>query len=117
MNWIGNFHFIRPEWLFALIPAVVIAVLLFRRYQQSTAWADTIDPTLMPFLLIQPPKKTERQSATYSAARLGTCHPCRRGADHSENSPANFRARRCVGDHFRFDLVHVCVRRFAKPPH
>ena len=57
MNWIGNFHFIRPEWLFALIPAVVIAVLLFRRYQQSTAWADTIDPTLMPFLLIQPPKK------------------------------------------------------------
>ena len=57
MNWIGDFHFIRPEWLFALIPAVVIAVLLFRRYQQSTAWADTIDPTLMPFLLIQPPKK------------------------------------------------------------
>ena len=57
MNWIGDFHFIRPEWLFALIPAIVIAVLLFRRYQQSTAWADTIDPTLMPFLLIQPPKK------------------------------------------------------------
>ena len=57
MSWIANFHFIRPEWLLALIPAVVIAVLLFRRYQRSTAWADTIDPELMPFLLVQPTKK------------------------------------------------------------
>ena len=56
MSWIANFHFIRPEWLLALIPAVVIAVLLFRRYQRSTAWADTIDPELMPFLLVQPTK-------------------------------------------------------------
>ena len=57
MSWIANFHFIRPEWLLALIPAVVIAVLLFRRYQRSTAWADTIDPELMPFLMVQPTKK------------------------------------------------------------
>ena len=26
MNWIANFHFIRPEWLLALIPAILIAV-------------------------------------------------------------------------------------------
>ncbi|MBT5053014.1 MAG: VWA domain-containing protein, partial [Gammaproteobacteria bacterium] len=57
MNWIANFHFIRPEWLLALIPAVMIAVLLFRRYERSSAWADTIDHELMPFLLVQPPKK------------------------------------------------------------
>lgn len=57
MNWIANFHFIRAEWLLALIPACVIAALLFRRYQRSTAWADTIDPELMPFLLVQPSKK------------------------------------------------------------
>ena len=57
MNWIANFHFIRPEWLLALIPAIMIAVLLFKRYERSTAWADTIDQELMPFLLVQPPKK------------------------------------------------------------
>ena len=57
MNWIANFHFIRPEWLLALIPAIMIAVLLFKRYERSTAWADTIDRELMPFLLVQPPKK------------------------------------------------------------
>jgi Ca-activated chloride channel family protein len=57
MNWIANFHFIRPEWLLALIPAIMIAVLLFRRYERSSAWADTIDHELMPFLLVQPPKK------------------------------------------------------------
>ena len=57
MNWLAHFHFIRPEWLLALIPAILIAALLFRRYQRSTAWADTIDPELMPFLLVQPPKK------------------------------------------------------------
>jgi Ca-activated chloride channel family protein len=57
MNWLETFHFIRPWWLIALVPAVVIAMLLFRRYQGSTAWSDAIDPELMPFLLVQPPKK------------------------------------------------------------
>lgn len=49
-----DFHFLRPQWFYAIIPAVVLFALL--RYRQSTAsnWDKAIDPELLSHLLETP---------------------------------------------------------------
>lgn len=50
-----DFHLLRPEWLFALIPLFLIAALLLRRKLFSRNWQSVIDPKLMPHVLIGKP--------------------------------------------------------------
>ena len=47
----ANFHFLRPLFLLALIPAVALVLLL--RYLQGSQsnWQQAIDPSLLPYLL------------------------------------------------------------------
>ena len=47
-----NFHFLRPEWFFALIPLFILAALLLRRKLFSRNWQSIIDPKLTPYVLI-----------------------------------------------------------------
>jgi Ca-activated chloride channel family protein len=47
----AEFHFLRPWWLLAIIPAVLLVVALWRRHSQSSMWNRAIDPTLLPYLL------------------------------------------------------------------
>lgn len=54
MNWdlfIENFHFLRPQLLLALVPALVLVLLL--RYLQGSQsnWYQAIDASLIPYLL------------------------------------------------------------------
>ncbi len=49
-----DFHFLRPEWLYALIPAVLMFALLGYRQGSSSNWARAIDPNLLPYLLDNP---------------------------------------------------------------
>lgn len=45
------FHFIRPEWLFALIPFVLLYIWLWRQQDQQSNWRKIIDPALIKHLL------------------------------------------------------------------
>ena len=44
-------HFIRPEWLFGLIPLILLSALFWRRHQQQSAWKQYIAPHLSPMLI------------------------------------------------------------------
>lgn len=57
---LANFHFLRPLWLLALVPAMVLALLL--RYLQGSQsnWSQAIDPSLLPYLLDRKLGKSQR---------------------------------------------------------
>ena len=44
-------HFIRPEWLFGLIPLILLSTLFWRRHQQQSAWKQYIAPHLSSMLI------------------------------------------------------------------
>ncbi|MFV8816461.1 VWA domain-containing protein [Haliea sp. E17] len=46
-----NLHLLRPEWLWALVPAVLFALLLWRSSRRQGQWSSVIDPELLPHLL------------------------------------------------------------------
>jgi Ca-activated chloride channel family protein len=46
-----EFHFLRPEWFYALIPAIILFALLRYRQSSNSRWEKAIDPALLPFLL------------------------------------------------------------------
>ncbi|MEQ8954012.1 MAG: VWA domain-containing protein [Gammaproteobacteria bacterium] len=47
----SEFHFLRPWWLLALIPALVFFIAMWRINSVVTAWDKAIDKSLLPFLL------------------------------------------------------------------
>ena len=48
---IQDFHFLRPLWLLALIPAFIFIIAMWRVNSNITAWDKAIDKSLLPFLL------------------------------------------------------------------
>ena len=48
---LADFHWLRPLWLLAIIPAVALFVLLLRRKANSNQWKSVIDPALLNALL------------------------------------------------------------------
>ena len=48
---ITQFHWLRPLWLFALIPALVLSIFLWRQQRKAYQWQQLIAPELLPFLL------------------------------------------------------------------
>lgn len=57
---LSQFHLLRPHWLFALIPALVLFVALLKRQLTSSQWNGIIDPDLMPHVLDQMPSEQTR---------------------------------------------------------
>jgi Ca-activated chloride channel family protein len=57
---IANFHFLRPLWLLALIPAVIFITALWRVNSVVTAWDRAIDKSLLPFLLDRSKNASQR---------------------------------------------------------
>lgn len=51
----ADFHWLRPEWLFAIPLLLLIVVLLARGKLGSGNWATVIDPALMPYVLSRDP--------------------------------------------------------------
>ena len=43
-----NFHFLRPLWLLALVPALLLLIALWRLNSNVTAWDRAIDKELLP---------------------------------------------------------------------
>ena len=56
---LAEFHFIRPYWLLAIIPFVVIVVLMLRNKLSKGNWSTVCDEDLLPYLLQE---KTVNQS-------------------------------------------------------
>ena len=46
-----NFHFLRPEWLYAIIPAFLLFLLLRQRQRSASSWERAINPALLLHLL------------------------------------------------------------------
>ena len=51
----ADFHWIRPEWLYAIPILLLLAVLLARGKLGSGNWQAVIDPALMPYVLSRDP--------------------------------------------------------------
>ena len=58
---LANFHFIRPYWLMAFIPLILILFLLRQADRRTNAWEEVIDPSLLPYLL----QKTDLEKANF----------------------------------------------------
>jgi len=48
---LAEFHFIRPYWLLAIIPYVVIVILMLRNKLSQGNWSAVCDEELLPYLL------------------------------------------------------------------
>jgi len=57
---LSNFHFLRPLWLLALIPAAWFLRKLWRRHAEASAWQRAIDPQLLPYLLDEQQNQRQR---------------------------------------------------------
>ncbi len=47
----AEFHFLRPLWLLAIIPAALLIIALWRQRSQLSLWNRAIDSSLLPHLL------------------------------------------------------------------
>ncbi|MDF1766092.1 MAG: VWA domain-containing protein [Gammaproteobacteria bacterium] len=57
---IENFQFLRPLWLLALVPAILLIAALWRLNSSVTAWDRAIDHELLPFLLDRSKNASQR---------------------------------------------------------
>ena len=62
---LAEFHFIRPYWLLALIPAIIMTVLLLKNKLNQGNWANVCDAELLPFVLQN--KGTQQSRLSLSA--------------------------------------------------
>jgi Ca-activated chloride channel family protein len=50
-DFISQFHFLRPWWLLALLPALALGLLLWRQKRRRSQWQSLIQPELLRHLL------------------------------------------------------------------
>jgi len=46
-----SFIWMRPHWLWTLIPLLVLSVLWFRRQRSGSSWDKVVDPALQPYVI------------------------------------------------------------------
>ena len=54
----SEFHFLRPEWCWAILPLLVLIGFLYRQRYGQGHWRDLCDAELLPYLLDNPLQKT-----------------------------------------------------------
>lgn len=59
---LNDFHLLRPWWLIALIPAVLMYVLWVRRRRNAARWQQSIDAPLLEVLLEDAPRQKSRRN-------------------------------------------------------
>jgi Ca-activated chloride channel family protein len=62
----AEFHFLRPWWLLALLPLVVMLVMLVKNKQSHGSWSEVCDAELLPFLLAEQPLKQQGSNIVWS---------------------------------------------------
>ena len=63
----SEFHFIRPTWLLALFPYLIILVFMLRNKLSRGNWSAVCDADLLPYLLQEKPSQNNRWVLTSSA--------------------------------------------------
>ncbi|MCQ8115944.1 vWA domain-containing protein [Methylomonas rosea] len=56
----ADFHFLRPWWLLAVLPAALFLILLVRHRQGRGNWSEVCDAELLPFILQDKPLQQSR---------------------------------------------------------
>jgi Ca-activated chloride channel family protein len=51
MALLADFHLMRPEWLWTLVPAALLSILLLYFRAKGGSWTEIISPQLLPFLV------------------------------------------------------------------
>lgn len=51
---LGAFHLLRPQWLWALVPLLLVAVLLARQQSPMVRWRRVVAPHLLEHLVMRP---------------------------------------------------------------
>ncbi|HAK53372.1 MAG TPA: hypothetical protein DCM54_15940 [Gammaproteobacteria bacterium] len=59
-----DFHFLRPEWFYAVIPVLILYLLLKYRQSNSSNWEKAIDASLLPHLLDNPDGEISKSPLT-----------------------------------------------------
>lgn len=72
MNW-AEFHFIRPWWLLALLPAAAMLFLLLKNRLARGNWTQVCDTELLPFLLQDQPSPQRRSHLLFAALATLFC--------------------------------------------
>lgn len=67
---LANFHFLRPWWLLALLPAAVLLILLIRNKTNRGDWTTVCDAELLPFILQEKPLQTHAGSWVAAALAI-----------------------------------------------
>jgi Ca-activated chloride channel family protein len=57
---INNFHLMRPQWLWAALPGLLMLILLWQQRGQSGSWTNVISAELLPFLVGEQQGKKQR---------------------------------------------------------
>ena len=58
---LANFHFLRPWWLLALVPAILLSWRLWRQRVSAGQWQGGIQSELLPFLLDDQGQQTQHR--------------------------------------------------------
>ena len=53
-----NFHWLRPEWLLAIFPLLILFILLILKNTRDTVWQKACDPHLLPHLFVHKTSST-----------------------------------------------------------
>ncbi|MDP1774399.1 MAG: VWA domain-containing protein [Methylobacter sp.] len=64
---LAEFHFIRPYWLLAVLPYIVILALILRNKLAQGNWSAVCDAALLPYLLQEKPVNQSRWPITAGA--------------------------------------------------
>ena len=65
IDWLADFHFLRPWWLLAVIPGVLLALSRHLLTTQSSSWSQVIAPSLLPFLTRSTGQEQQRRRARW----------------------------------------------------
>jgi Ca-activated chloride channel family protein len=64
MEMLETFHFLRPYWFYALVPALILFFILRARHARDSNWSQAIDDKLLPYLLDDPGQRPGKHSLT-----------------------------------------------------
>ncbi|TNF91375.1 MAG: VWA domain-containing protein [Gammaproteobacteria bacterium] len=68
----GLFHFLRPEWLLAIIPLLLFCFWLLNQVSKQSSWQKVVDPVLLQHLLQQDEVKRKRHWPVFLLGLAGT---------------------------------------------
>jgi len=67
---LAQFHFLRPWWLLAIVPAVLLLVLIGRQEDVRRRWRQTIAPHLLDALVVEQPGRRRLRPVHLAAALI-----------------------------------------------